>query len=190
MHKISLALIALLMLAACGDTLDKSDDDNNPLTAGRRAQATLDVTSATKELKAIAVSSSAAAGVRNKSANAEGKYLLLLTIPSNSATPSVSTSITLSSTAPIKPGDYEVIEGTRDPDHAVVSLNVAQNEPALSGQGLGSSGTITLTALADGRASGVYTVNGRGMWLAGASGAFSFTLTQGSFTDVPIADGQ
>lgn len=188
MYKLVTSLLALSLLSSCGDL--SGDGDDNPLLTGRAAKATVSTTGGSETLNAVAVTSSQAAGVRNTRADSNGRYLLNVTIPSDGQSPSVTTGLSIYSSAPIEVGTYPVVETTAEGAHAVVSLTISRQSPAQNAIGVGTGGTVKITSLSNNRASGEFTINGRGSWLAGATGDFTFTVAQGTFTDVFITDVQ
>lgn len=188
MYKLITSLLALTLLSSCGDL--SGDGDDNPLLTGRAAKATVTTTGGSKTLDARAITSSVAVGVRNTSPNEDGKYLLNITITSDAQDPSIATGLTIYSDTPIGVGTYPILEEAGSGAYTAASLTISQQAPALSAAGVGTGGSVKITSLSGNSVSGEFTVNGRGSWAAGATGDFTFTIAQGTFTDVFVTSGQ
>ncbi len=188
MCKLITSLLALTLLSSCGDL--SGDGDDNPLLTGRAAKATVTTTGGSETLDALAITSSVAVGVRSTKPNDDGKYLFNVTITSDGQAPAVTTGITVYSDTLIGEGTYPILEQAGSGVYAAASLTISRQSPMLSASGVGTAGTLKITSFSGNRASGEFTFNGRGVWLMGATGDFTFNVTQGTFTDILVTSGQ
>lgn len=190
MYKLATSLLALSLLCSCteqaGGTSNNDNNTNNGAAVTGRAAFSVNV-GGDGSLGDLAVSTSTATAIVNQTADASGNYVLVVTIPGRSGQTDVTTGVTIISKNPIVAGDYDITETAREPAYAGFSLSIRREATDLAGaSSTGGNGKLKITNISNNKVSGEYTVSGGGTWVTGQTGEFTYSIAQGTFTDVTL----
>lgn len=176
-------VVAVVWSGGCG----APPDDKNPIAGDRVAEGVLHF-EGHDSLDNHAFVSSTPGANQSSAPNAAGDHVFQISILGDDASPTVSVSLAVADDAGVVgPGTYDVVvELPEEGSYATANVVAGSNdEPVFSVTGIGAEGTVTITTIADGRATGSWDIEGTASWTAG-EGPFEFA-SDGTFSDVPVA---